>query len=154
MKHHPGILAVLILLIPATSFSGLAQQADMPMLLNYSGSLTGSKGKPLTTMTPVTFTLYAAQNGGKQLWVETKNVQPDATGHYAVTLGSSSILPASLFISGQPLWLSVRPKGQEERSRIMVVSVPCPMPCSPPDPGSASNRLYERHKNLQRTFPC
>jgi hypothetical protein len=110
------------------------------MVLNYSGILTGSKGKPLTAITAVTFTLYAEQNGAAQLWVETKNVQPDATGHYDVTLGTTTVLPTDLFVIGQPLWLSVRPQGQAERSRIMVVSVPCPVCCSPPDPGSASNR--------------
>jgi hypothetical protein len=140
MTHHSRILATsvsvtLALLIPATSFSGLAQQTGMPMMLNYSGVLTGSKGKLLTTITAVTFTLYAVQNGGTQLWVETKNVQPDETGRYDVTLGTTTILPANLFVIGQPLWLSIRPKGQAVRPRIMVLSVPSPVPCSPPDPG-------------------
>jgi len=115
-------------LLPVTS---LAQQAAagnavVPMLVNYSGALTGANGKPMTGTLGVTFALYAEQEGGAPLWLETQNVQPDKNGNYSVQLGSTTSqgLPSSLFASGQARWLGVQPQGQEEQPRVLLMSVP------------------------------
>ena len=126
-----GMVVVLTLL--CCSLFGQAQQtgaastnAAVPTLVSFSGVLTGSNGKPLTAITGVTFSLYAEQEGGAPLWLETQNVQPDRNGNYSVMLGSTTSqgLPSSLFVSGQARWLEVQAQGQEPQPRIMLLSVP------------------------------
>jgi hypothetical protein len=124
-------VAVLLCLIAASSFSVFAQQsavgnAVVPTLVQFSGVLTGGNGKPLTGITGVTFSLYAEQNGGAPLWLETQNVQPDKAGNYFVMLGftTSQGLPSSLFVSGQARWLEVQAQGQGPQPRVMLMSVP------------------------------
>ena len=124
-------VAVLVILL-ASALSVSAQpsaspsDAAIPTLVNFSGVLTGSNGKPLTTITGVTFSLYAEQNGGAPLWLETQNVQPDKAGNYSVMLGSTASqgLPSSLFVSGQARWLGVQAYGGSEQPRVMLLSVP------------------------------
>ena len=97
-----------------------------PTLINFSGSLNGLDGKPLTSLAGVTFLLYAESQGGAPLWMETQNVQPNRTGHYTVTLGSTTSqgLPTSVFASGEARWLGVQVQGQEEQPRVMLLAVP------------------------------
>jgi hypothetical protein len=124
-------VAAFLFVVAASSFSLFAQQATagnaaVPTLVQFSGVLAGSNGKPLTSISGVTFSLYAEQEGGAPLWLETQNVQPDKNGNYSVMLGSTTSqgLPASLFASGQARWLGVQPQGQEPQPRIMLLSVP------------------------------
>ena len=130
---HSRISAVagLLFVVAASSFSLFAQQTTagnpvVPTLVSFSGALTGSNGKPLTSITGVTFSFYAEQNGGSPLWLETQNVQPDKNGNYTVQLGSTTSqgLPAGVFASGQARWLEVQAQGQPEQPRIMLLSVP------------------------------
>jgi trimeric autotransporter adhesin len=136
---------VFVSLIAAASLPVSAQidaDATVPMKVNFIGILTGPNGKPLTTITIVTFSLYADKIGWEVLWRETVSVQPDSTGHYSVVLGSTTIqgLPANLFVAGQARWLGVRTKGQKELPRIMMVGIPYATwgSCPPPDPGGMS----------------
>jgi trimeric autotransporter adhesin len=104
-----------------------ATNAIVPPLVSFSGVLVDASGKALATETVgVTFSLYQDQQGGAALWVETQNVQPDATGHYSVTLGAatSAGLPSSLFATGAAHWLGVKPQGQQEEPRVLLVSAP------------------------------
>jgi hypothetical protein len=98
----------------------------VPPLVNFSGVLTDADGKPLTDIVGVTFSLYQEQHGGAPLWLETQNVQPDAAGHYSVTLGATTNtgLPSSVFATGQGHWLGIQVQGQEEQSRVLLVSAP------------------------------
>ena len=98
----------------------------VPTLVNFSGVLTGADGKPMTSLTGLTFSLYAESQGGPPLWVETQNVQPSKSGHYTVTLGSTTVqgLPASVFASGEARWLAVQAEGLEEQPRVMLLAVP------------------------------
>jgi hypothetical protein len=98
----------------------------VPTLVNFSGVLTGTDGKPLTSLTGVSFSLYAESQGGAPLWVETQNVQPTRSGHYTVNLGSTTVqgLPTSLFASGEARWLEVQVSGQAEQPRVLLLSVP------------------------------
>lgn len=98
----------------------------VPMVVNFSGSLTDGTGKPLSGITGVTFSLYKDEGGGAPLWIETQNVQPDRNGRYTIMLGSTSSqgLPASLFSSGEARWLGVQVQGEAEQPRVMLLSVP------------------------------
>jgi len=98
----------------------------VPTLINFSGTLNAVDGKPLTSLTGVTFLLYADSQGGAPLWMETQNVQPNRTGHYTVALGSTTSqgLPTSVFASGEARWLGVQVQGQEEQPRVMLLAVP------------------------------
>jgi len=125
-----------MLALLTSSFPTVAQQTNataavVPTLVQFSGVLTSSNGKPLTEITGVTFSLYAAQQGGSALWMETQNVQPDANGQYTVMLGSTTSqgLPMSLFSSGQARWLEVQAQteGQGPQPRVMLLSVPYAM---------------------------
>jgi len=55
----------------------------------------------------VTFAIYADQEGGAALWMETQNVTFDGAGRYTALLGgeSSDGVPLELFITGQARWL-------------------------------------------------
>jgi hypothetical protein len=44
----------------------------VPRLINFSGVLKDNSGKPLTGSVTLTLSLYAEQEGGGPLWVETQ----------------------------------------------------------------------------------
>jgi hypothetical protein len=98
----------------------------VPTVIRFSGNLADADGKPLSGMEGVTFSLYTDQQGGAPLWVETQNVQADKSGHYTVTLGSTSSqgLPQAIFTSGEARWLGVQAQAQAEQPRVLVMSVP------------------------------
>jgi len=77
----------------------------------------------------VTFALYRQQDGGAPVWLETQNVTPDPTGHYAVLLGSTRAegIPADLFNTQEQRWLGVQVQGEAEQARVLLVSVPYAM---------------------------
>jgi trimeric autotransporter adhesin len=128
-----AVLVVSLLLVAV--LPGLAQQtssandAAIPTLVNFSGVLTDLEGKPLTGIVGVTFLLYKDQQGGAPLWMETQNIQPNKTGQYSVMLGATTAdgLPSDLFVSGEARWLGVQVQGQEEQTRVMLLSVPYAM---------------------------
>jgi hypothetical protein len=103
-----------------------ASTTVVPTLVNFSGTLSDSAGKPLTGTVGVTFLLYRDEQGGAPLWVETQNVQPDSRGHYSARLGSTSSqgLPKDVFASGEARWLAVQVQGESERPRVLLLSVP------------------------------
>jgi hypothetical protein len=109
--------------------------AVIPSLINYSGVLKDSSGKPLTGITGVTFLLYKDEQGGAPLWIETQNVTPDRTGKYNVNLGATK-LDSSLsdsFASSEARWLGVQISGQAEQPRVLLVSVPYAMKAADAD---------------------
>jgi hypothetical protein len=131
MRVSSFFVALSFLIVVPCSLPMAAQQpsttgAVVPTLLSFTGVLTTTNGKPPTSITGVTFALYAEQEGGAPLWLETQSVLPDAKGHYTVQLGSAAAqgLPPGLFVSGQARWLGVQPEGQVEQPRIMLLSVP------------------------------
>lgn len=116
-----GVLPILAQQSPSTP-----GKVAVPPLINFSGVLTDLNGKPLKGVVGVTFCLYKDQEGGAPLWIEIQNVEPDRSGHYTVTLGSSSSygLPADIFVASEAHWLGVEPEGQAEQPRILLLSVP------------------------------
>jgi hypothetical protein len=127
-----SLFATLVFLIATCSLPLQGQQATatntsvVPTVVQFSGVLTNSNGKAPSGIMGVTFSLYAEQEGGPPLWMETQNVQPDKSGHYTVMLGSTKPggLPMELFTSGEARWLGVQPAGEAEQSRVLLLAVP------------------------------
>ena len=127
MRSLSGFLLVLCLsTVVATQQAPAGSEAVVPTLVNFSGVVRDTNGRPLTEVVGVTFSLYKESQGGAPLWLETQNVQPDKTGHYSVMLGSTTSqgLSADLFVTGEARWLAVRVQGQEEQPRVLLLSVP------------------------------
>jgi hypothetical protein len=105
--------------------SSTAAPAAIPRLVQFSGTLKGVNGRPLTGVVGVTFSIYADQEGGAALWMETQNVTADAEGKYTVFLGAASNgIPDFVFVSGQGRWLGVQAGLEPEMPRVLLVSVP------------------------------
>ncbi|MGC1437890.1 MAG: hypothetical protein WA847_18485 [Terriglobales bacterium] len=134
MKLRVGLIIVSLLL--AAVSTTLAQNgvsdstpasAQVPRLIRYSGVIKDESGKPVSGVAVgITFSLYKDQQGGSPLWLETQNVQADATGHYTAMLGSASAegVPLEVFSSGEARWLGVQVQGQPSQPRVLLVSVP------------------------------
>ena len=132
LRKAPALM--LMCFLGAIPVSTAAQDGDrpagtaVPRLVKFSGRVgqtsksvpadaaTGAQtetlpaAKPAPATSSVTFAIHAEQEGGAALWQETQNVALDAEGRYSVLLGAASRegLPAELFGSGEPRWLSVR----------------------------------------------
>ncbi len=106
-------------------------------LLRYSGELRDAAGQPRTGTVALTFSIYAGQQGGAELWTETQSVALDAEGRYSVLLGStkSEGMPLGLFATGAPRWLAVKVElpGEVEQTRVLLVSVPYALKASDAD---------------------
>jgi hypothetical protein len=111
---------------PASTSSNAA--TVVPRLVQFSGTVTDSSGKPATGTVAITFSLYELQEGGSPLWSETQSLPLDSQGHYTAYLGATSLdgLPLNLFTSGQARWLGVQPElaGVSEQPRVLLVGVP------------------------------
>ena len=130
-RRVPNILVALLLLLATCAFAQ-SQSPDaptVPHLVKYAGVVRNASGEPLTGTVGVTFALYAAEQGGSPLWIETQNVQVDSQGRFSVSLGAtkSEGLPQNLFVSGEARWLGVQPQGQPEQPRSQLISVPYAM---------------------------
>ncbi|OFV95633.1 MAG: hypothetical protein A3F68_05955 [Acidobacteria bacterium RIFCSPLOWO2_12_FULL_54_10] len=89
--------------------AGDAAAAGFPRVIHYSGELRDGGGQALSGVQGVTLAIYSEQSGGAALWMETQNVEADATGRYTVLLGSteSAGLPVELFAGNEARWLGV-----------------------------------------------
>ncbi len=123
-------LLAVVLVLTGISTLGHGQSsatgAPVPNLVNFTGTLKGSGGHPIQSVTGVTFSLYAQEEGGVPLWLETQTVQADGKGNYTVQLGATKAegLPLELFTSSTARWLGVRINGGEEQPRVLLLSVP------------------------------
>lgn len=109
---------------PAQELSSTrSASATVPQWVHFSGVVKEASGRPVAG---ITFAFYKDQEGGAPIWMETQNVQLDETGRYSVQLGATRTegLPKELFASGEARWLGIRPDGQPEQSRVMLMSVP------------------------------
>ena len=100
--------------------------AQVPRLIRFSGIAKDETGKPTTGAVGVTFSLYKDEQGGAPLWVETQNVQADASGHYTALLGANTAegIPLELFSSAEAHWVAPKISGQGEQARVPLMSVP------------------------------
>jgi trimeric autotransporter adhesin len=96
----------------------------VPRLIQIKGSVRDT-GKPLTGTVGITFTLYKDADDQVAVWQEIQNVQLDSAGRYTVLLGATKEggLPLEIFSAGEARWLGVRPDGQAEQPRILLLSV-------------------------------
>ncbi|MGA9643164.1 MAG: hypothetical protein WBQ72_17335 [Terriglobales bacterium] len=120
------VVSCLAALVAAQGAATLPSSGAVPNLINYSGVLKDGFGKPLNSVTGVTFMIYKDEQGGAPLWLETRNVTPDKAGRYSVQLGSmnSHGLPADLFQNGEARWLAVQIANEAEQPRTLLVAVP------------------------------
>jgi trimeric autotransporter adhesin len=140
MKTLIATLAGLVLLFTFTASAQVSAGGDPstnstlssnapsspPRLIRFSGAAKDINGKALTGVVGITFALYAEQTGGAALWLETQNVEADASGNYSVLLGATKPdgLPTELFTSAQARWISVQVERQAEQPRTLLVSAP------------------------------
>jgi trimeric autotransporter adhesin len=131
MKLHAAL--VVAVLLSAVSIdaqtsgdSNTSASVSVPSVIQFSTVAMDPAGGPLTRTVNMTFSLYTNAQGGEPLWKENQSVTPDGSGNYSVYLGITKAngLPASLFVTGQALWLGVQVAGEVEQSRIALVSVP------------------------------
>ena len=120
------LICIAVSIVSGQSTASSSSNPVVPTLINFSGTLNGTDGKPLASVAGVTFSLYADSQGGAPLWMESQNVQPNKTGRYTVALGATTSqgLPTSVFASGEARWLGVQVQGQEEQPRVMLLAVP------------------------------
>ena len=103
----------------------LASTASVPRLIRIRGAVRDEAGKPLSGAIGIAFALYPDQNDQTAVWQENQTVQLDPAGHYSVLLGATNEegLPQEVFSAGEARWLGVRPDGQAEQPRILLLSV-------------------------------
>src|SRR5262245_56769996 len=124
------VVVLSIVLLSSLSFSQYVrgQAGAVPRLVQFNGMLQSASGRPLIGTQGVTFALYAEQDGGAPLWLETHNVRADDLGRFAVLLGAATNdgLPVDLFASGESRWLGLQSNasGEPEQPRVLFVSVP------------------------------
>jgi len=129
LVHTFRMLAVVLVLSGLSTLAhgqSSATGAPVPNLVNFAGTLKDSGGHPIQSVAGVTFSLYAQEEGGVPLWLETQTVRADSKGNYTVQLGATKTegLPLELFTSSAARWLGVRMNGGEEQPRVLLVSVP------------------------------
>src|SRR5208337_4958181 len=120
-----------------SSPSQLVPALPVPRLIKFSGVAKDASGQRRSGVVGITFSIYAEQQGGATLWMETQNLALDAQGRYAVLLGStqSAGLPLDLFATGEPRWLGAKLElpGEVEQPRVLLVSVPYALKASDAD---------------------
>ncbi|MGA7513552.1 MAG: hypothetical protein WBW46_11705 [Candidatus Sulfotelmatobacter sp.] len=110
---------------PALASPALASTATVPRLIRIRGAVRDETGNPLSGAIGITFALYADQNDQTAVWQENQTLQLDSSGHYSALLGAGNEggLPQEVFSAGEARWLGVRPEGQPEQPRILLLSV-------------------------------
>jgi hypothetical protein len=131
MKLRIGSVVVAFLLfvlsLAAQTANDGSTSSQVPPLIPFASVATDQGGSSLSGVVNITFSLYAAQQGGEPLWTETQNnIQPDATGHYSVQLGITKPngMPTALFTTTEARWLGVQIAEQGEQPRVLLLSVP------------------------------
>ncbi|MGA2978319.1 MAG: hypothetical protein ABSD76_01895 [Terriglobales bacterium] len=99
--------------------------ATVPRLIQIKGSVRNETGKPLSGNLGITFTLYKDANDQVAVWQESQDVQLDSAGRYSVLLGATNDagLPLEIFSAGEARWLGIRPDGQVEQPRVLLLAV-------------------------------
>ncbi len=107
--------------------STTAGAASVPRLIRFNGTLIDGRGWPITTPVNVLFAIYSQPEGeGEPLWQETQQISPNSKGGYTVLLGSANPagIPIEIFKPGESQYLSIKPEGEPEQRRMLLVSVP------------------------------
>jgi trimeric autotransporter adhesin len=122
----PALLALVLITCAQSSAQSPGEESVVPRLVNYSAVAKDVNGKPFKGTVGATFAVYAAEEGGAPLWIETQNIETNANGSYTVMLGATKPagLPVDLFSSGQARWLAITFNGGAEQTRVALLSVP------------------------------
>jgi len=98
------IITVLFILLGGAYGSALAGSS----LINYQGRLTNADGSPVSNPTMyMEFVLFADSVDGEKLWSEETYVSV-ADGLFSHMLGSITVMPQSLFLDNDNLFLEIR----------------------------------------------
>ena len=113
-------------LIAGVTFVNSKAADIVPRVVAFGGTAKDPGGRAITGMAGGTFSIYASEDGGGPLWMETQNIQVDSNGHYDVQLGVTKPdgVPVELFTSGEARWLGVSINGAPELPRVLLLSVP------------------------------
>jgi len=95
-------ILALIALLTASSLL-----AAIPQRMSYQGFLNDNSGNPLNQTVALTATIYSDSLGTGALWTESHAAVVVSAGSFAVVLGSTTTLPASVF-TGEVRWLGIR----------------------------------------------
>lgn len=103
-----------------------ATASSLPVIVKYSGTAQEFGGTIPKGPCVMIFALYEDQTGGGALWTETNTVSVDDQGRFTVLLGSANAngIPASVFASAEPHWISITLDDGIERPRVELSSVP------------------------------
>jgi hypothetical protein len=96
----------------------------IPNIMNYQGYLTDTLGVPIDDTLDMTFKIFDAVSGGNELWSETIFDVPVERGIFSVLLGSSTLIPDSVFAEFSDTWLEITLEGPQTltpRTRITAV---------------------------------
>ena len=87
-----GLLSYATVSLAQDVAQNISQNNGVPATIRFNGVLQDGAGQAAAGVQGVTFALYAEQQGGAPLWLETQNVtfsgDGDAAGNYTVLLGS------------------------------------------------------------------
>lgn len=123
---HFGILGIGIIVMGSLLYERLApslsphilgtQIASSGRQLQFRGLLLDNNSKPITSTTPLRFTIYddRVASGSSLLWQDVQEVTPDNQGNFSVLLGSSSPIPNDTFLSGKGLYLGIAVSNSSE----------------------------------------
>ena len=102
-----------------------APTATVPRLIRINGTVRDEAGKPLNGNLGLTFTLYQDETGQSPVWQEVQTLHLDSGGRFSALLGATSDagLPLEIFSASEARWLGIRPDGQGEQPRILLLSV-------------------------------
>ncbi|HXC04056.1 MAG TPA: hypothetical protein VNZ86_04840, partial [Bacteroidia bacterium] len=102
--------------LPSSQAVLAAQSSVSPRTLSFQGRLLDNTNTPITTETPLRFTLYnnPTATGAAQLWQEKQYIKPDQNGYFTATLGKVSRLDQDLFRDNASLYIGISVNGNTE----------------------------------------
>ena len=80
-----------------------------PRILAFQGKLSDANNNPITTTTPLRFTIYNSQSssGSALLWQEVQAVNPDTDGMFKTQIGQKNPISSSIFSGNPALYLGM-----------------------------------------------
>ncbi len=98
-----------------------------PRMLAFQGKLSDADNNPITTTTPLRFTIYNSQSssGSALLWQEVQAVNPDTDGMFKTQIGQKNPISSSIFSDNPTLYLGMTVGNDKElqpRQELATVS--------------------------------
>src|SRR6185436_14248734 len=122
------VAVLLVLLLSSPSAQAQSSDQSVPRLINITGVFRPADGQPPAAVETMTLAIYADEQGGAPLWLETQTVALDERGRYSLLLGATNPggIPPEIFGATAPHWLGTRFQrpGEVEGARVRLTSVP------------------------------